>query len=113
MYSPSRSLVKDMSQEYDLLAEKMKNNLPIQAYPSRELVLKFRAQFPKLNIKSELMIVETTNMGNVCGIWVKVKHEDSTIFFNCSLTNLLIEYSEPLRKDIQVYQFERMQRSDS
>ena len=109
MYTQSRRLIKDMSPEYDVLAEKMKNDLPIPVYPGRDLVLKLRSHYPKLNINSELTIVEAVNMGNVCGILVKVKFVDSHEIFNCELTHLKIEYSEPLRREIEEYQTKRTQ----
>src|SRR5215211_7114143 len=92
--------------EYEALTQKMKQSLPMKAFPSRELVSNMRKQFPKLTLKSEFLIKDVMNSGDISGIVCIIDCKDAE-GLACALTHIEIAPSEPLRMEIENYQKKR------
>ena len=99
--------------EYEVLVKKMKQNLPIKAFPTRELVSKIRDKNPGLTLKSEFLIKDALNTGDITGILCIIDCKDTTGELACALTHLEIARSEPLRIEIEKFQDKRARRVDS
>lgn len=97
--------------EYEVLVQKMKLFLPIKAFPTRELVSKIITQQPRLTLKSEFLIEDVINTGDISGILCIIESKDVDGLV-CSLTHIDIEPSEPMKTDIKVYQEKRARRVD-
>jgi len=97
--------------EYEELTQKIKRNLPIKAFPSRELVSKIRDKHPKLTLKSEFLIKGVMNTGDITGILCIIDCKDVR-GLACALTHIDIAQSEPLRAEIEKYQEKRAKRVD-
>jgi hypothetical protein len=96
--------------EYEVLIQKMKQNLPIKAFPTRELVIALKNNNPKVKIKSQYEIKEVINSGDISGILCNIDSGDKEEVLLCALTHLLIAPSEPLKIEIEKYQIKRMKR---
>ena len=98
--------------EYEELIRKMKPNLPIKAYPMRELVSALRTKHLQLTLKSEFLIKDVMNSGDVGGIVCIIECDDikQDEGLACSLTHVQIIKSEPLRNEIEKYQLKRAKR---
>lgn len=97
--------------EYEVLTQKMKQNLPIKAFPTRELVSKLRKENPGLTLKSEFLITSVFNSGDISGILCTIDCKDVG-GLACALTHLEIAHSEPLRIEIEKFQDKRARRVD-
>ena len=73
---------------YAELTEKMENELPIKAFPIREIVQIFRNKGYDIILKSALTIIKVYNTGDETGILCVVQN-DSNNNISCSLTHLL------------------------
>ncbi len=97
--------------EYEVLVQKIKLCLPIKATPTRELVSKIRGQQPRVTLKSEFLIKEVINTGDISGILCVIESKDVD-GLACALTHIDIAPSEPLKKEIEKYQDKRARRVD-
>ncbi len=97
--------------EYEELTRKIKQNLPIKAFPTRELVTKIRDKNPGLTLKSEFLIKDVMNTGDISGILCIIDCKDAR-GLACALTHIELDHSEPLRIEIEKYQEKRAKRID-
>ena len=97
--------------EYEELIRKIKRNLPIKAFPTRELVSKIKDKHNKLSLKSEFLIKDVMNTGDISGILCIIDCKDAQ-GLACALTHIDIAHSEPLRVEIEKYQKKRAKRVD-
>lgn len=97
--------------EYEVLVQKIKLNLPIKAYPTRELVSKIRSQQPRVTLKSEFLIKDVINTGDISGILCIIECKDVD-GLACALTHIEIAASEQLKIEIENYQKRRALRVD-
>lgn len=97
--------------EYEVLVQKIKRCLPIKAFPTKELVSKIRKQQPRLTLKSEFLIKDVINTGDISGILCIIESKDVDALA-CALTHIDIAPSEPLETEIKKYQDKRARRVD-
>jgi len=97
--------------QYEDLTNKIKQNLPIKAIPTRELVAQIRDKLPKLTLKSEFIIKDVMNTGDISGILCIIDCKDAE-GLACALTHVIILQSEPLKQEIEKYQKKRAKRID-
>ena len=96
----------DIKEQYEDLTQKLKTSLPLKAYPIRELVQIFRDKDNPITLKTELIIIDVFNSGDISGIVCVIKDMDTV----CSLTHLTFSRTCPLYKDILDYQIKREKR---
>jgi len=99
----------DYKNLYSDLTKKLENEIPITAYPIRELVQIFRKKGNPITLKSKLTITSVINSGDISGIMCAVMENDDNVIA-CSLTHLIFEPQFPLYKDIIDYQRKRYKR---
>jgi hypothetical protein len=101
-------MIDDYQETMELLA-KMRNHLPIPAYPSKQLVLSLREQKLKIKTSQRLEIVDVHYLGDEGGITCVMKFparaEENLVV---SLTHLRIMPTHPLAKEIRRYQLHRI-----
>jgi len=99
----------DDYQEAVELMNKMKNSLPIPAYPSREFVSLLKQKDIKLKTNQRLEIIDVHYLGDEGGISCTLefpfKTEENYVI---SLTHLRPRLNHPLAKDIRRYQIHRV-----
>ena len=94
---------------YSDLTTKLENEIPVTAYPIRELVQIFRNKGKPITLKSKLTITSVFNSGDISGIMCTVmENEDNVIA--CSLIHLIFDSKFHLYKDIIDYQQKRSKR---
>ena len=99
----------DDYQETMELMNKMKNCLPIPAYPSKEFVLLLKQQNIKLKTKQRLEIIDVHYLGDEGGISCVLKFPFKTEEnYVISLTHLRPMFNHSLGKDIRKYQIHRI-----
>lgn len=99
----------DYKNLYAGLTEKLEKEIPITAYPIRELVQIFRDKRNPITLKSKLTITNVFNSGDISGIICSIKENDDNVIA-CSLTHLIFEPTFHLYKDIIDYQQKRFKR---
>lgn len=99
----------DYKNLYSDLTKKLEAEIPITAYPIRELVQIFRNKGNPITLKSKLTITSVFNSGDISGIMCVVKENDGNVIA-CSLTHLIFEPKFHLYKDIIAYQQKRFKR---
>lgn len=99
----------DDEQKYDLLTERLKEVLPIKAYPSIEIVTDFRDKYPGLTLKTEFEVVDIYNSKEITGI-ICVIETKAIKGFACALTLLNIPPNQPYYKEIIDYQRKRIKK---
>ena len=99
----------DYKQLYAELTSKMEKELPITAYPIRELIQILRKKNNPITLKSKLIITSVFNSGDISGIICTVKEGKDNILA-CSLTHLIFDKNFKLYKDILQYQEKRYKR---
>jgi len=99
----------DYKNLYSVLTEKLEKEIPITAYPIRELVQIFRDKGNPITLKSKLTITSVFNSGDISGIMCTVMENNDNVIA-CSLTHLLFERKFHLYKDILDYQQKRFKR---
>ena len=97
-----------MFEEYEILVEKLKEILPFEAQPTRELVQLLR-ETREITLKSTLTIISVFNTddmgGIICAVASKEQEKDAVV---CSLTHLVISSANPLFQEITQYQKKRI-----
>ncbi len=99
----------DNSKQYSDLTAKITENLPLKAFPIRELVQIFRNNGHPITLKTELTITSVYNSGDISGIMCIVELVDGYIMA-CALTHLIFLRSEKLYPEITDYQRKREKR---
>jgi hypothetical protein len=94
---------------YSDLTKKLENEIPITAYPIRELVQIFREKGKPITLKSKLTITSVINSGDISGIMCTVMENDGNVIA-CSLTHLIFDSKFQLYNDIIDYQRKRYKR---
>jgi hypothetical protein len=90
------------------LVERMKEELPIFAYPTKSLRISLNNNNDvKLKPKSLLKIKDVLYMGNEGGIGCAIAFNSTRELLIVSLTHLHIDERQPLAKEIKAYQFKR------
>ena len=99
----------DYKNLYSDLTKQLENEIPITAYPIRELVQIFRDKGNPITLKSKLTITSVINSGDISGIMCTVMENDDNVIA-CSLTHLLFDSKFRLYKNIIEYQRKRYKR---
>jgi Ser-tRNA(Ala) deacylase AlaX len=99
----------DIKEQYKELTEKINENLPIKAFPIRELVQIFRKNGHPITLKTELTITSVHNSGDISGIMCTVEIADG-YKMACALTHLIFSKTEKLYAVITDYQRKREKR---
>ena len=99
----------DISKQYKDLTAKINENLPLKAYPVRELVQIFRKNGHPITLKTELTITSVHNSGDISGIMCTIELVDG-YKMACSLTHLIFSRTETLYTEITDYQRKRKKR---
>ena len=99
----------DISEHYKDLTAKINENLPLKAYPIRELVQIFRKNEHPITLKTELAIVSVYNSGDISGIMCTVELVDG-YRMACALTHLIFSSTVTIYPEIADYQKKREQR---
>ena len=76
----------DISEQYGDLTEKIKKNLPLTAFPVRELVQIFRDKETPITLKTELIISNVHNSGDISGIMCTVQNNNENAHNLCTDT---------------------------
>ncbi|MCT4614218.1 MAG: hypothetical protein N4A49_05000 [Marinifilaceae bacterium] len=99
----------DISEQYDYLTAKIDDNLPLIAFPTRELVQIFRKNGHPITLKTELTITSVQNSGDISGIMCAVELIDG-YKMACALTHLIFSKTNNLYSEITNYQIKREKR---
>ena len=99
----------DISEQYKDLTTKITENLPLRAFPIRELVQIFRKNGHPITLKTELTITSVHNSGDVSGIMCTVELIDG-YKMACALTHLSFSKTIKLYTEIADYQKKREKR---
>ena len=99
----------DYKELYAELTAKLEKEIPITAYPIRELVQIFRSKGKPITLKSKLTITNVLNSGDISGIMCTVMENGVNVIV-CGLTHLIFEPKFHLYKDIIDYQQKRLKR---
>ena len=99
----------DISEQYRDLTAKINDNLPLKAYPIRELVQIFRKNGHPITLKTELTITSVHNSGDISGIMCIVELVDS-YKMACALTHLIFSRTVTIYPEIIDYQRKRERR---
>jgi hypothetical protein len=99
----------DDEQETMGLVKKMKDCLPIFAYPSKEFVSLLKKRNIKLKVDQLLEIIDTDYFGDEGGVVCSLKFPFATEEnFVVSLTHLRLVPNHPLATDVRKYQVRRV-----
>ena len=101
----------DYKELYADLTEKLQNELPLMAFPIRELVQILRDKKTQVTLHTELTITDVFNSGDISGILCTIEAEGLK-GMACSLTHLTFKSDCPLYKEIIDYQIKRAKRID-
>jgi len=99
----------NISEQYKDLTAKLNENLPIKAFPIRELVQIFRKNGHPITLKTELTITSVHNSGDISGIMCTVELADG-YKMACALTHLIFSKTVKLYSEIADYQKKREKR---
>ncbi|MDA3798511.1 MAG: hypothetical protein PF692_05460 [Kiritimatiellae bacterium] len=99
----------DISEQYKDLTTKIHENLPLRAFPIRELVQIFRKNEHPITLKTELSVTSVHNSGDVSGILCTVELVDG-YKMACALTHLIFSKTDKLYSEIADYQKKREKR---
>ena len=99
----------DIKEQYEELTKRLKEVVPFPALPIRELVQELRKNGHSITLKTELIVKDVFNSGDISGIICTIKQKDDEAIA-CGLTHLIISSKHPLFKDIIDYQKKRSKR---
>ncbi len=99
----------DISEQYKDLTNKINENLPIRAFPIRELLQIFRKNGHPITLKTELTITSVYKSGDISGIMCIVELADG-YKMACALTHLIFSKTNKLYTEIADYQKKRNKR---
>lgn len=100
----------DISKQYEGLTAKIKERLPMKAFPVRELTQIFRKDGYPITLKTELTITDVNNSGDISGIMCVIEMEDKKHVLVCALSHLVFPRTEALYAEIAEYQIKRAKR---
>ena len=104
-----KPVIIDTSEQYAELTARIKSNLPLKAFPIRELVQIFRKNGHAVTLKTALTVTSVMNSGDISGIMCRVETADG-YKMACALTHLVFLRSEVLYNEISDYQRKRAKR---
>ena len=99
----------DIKEQYEELTKKLKEVLPFSAFPIRELVRELRKKGHSITLKTELVVKDVYNSGDISGIICMLEQKDDEAIA-CGLTHLTVSSRHPLFKEIIHYQKKRNKR---
>jgi hypothetical protein len=99
----------DIKEQYEQLTKKLKEVLPFSAFPIRELVQELRKNGHSITLKTELIVKDVYNSGDISGIICTIEQENNEVIA-CGLTHLTISSRHPLFKGVVDYQKKRSKR---
>lgn len=99
----------DIKEQYEELTRRLKEVLPFPAFPIRELVQELRKKGHSITLKSELIVKDVFNSGDISGIICTIEQTGDEALA-CGLTHLIISPKHPLYKEIIDYQKKRSKR---
>ena len=99
----------EIKEQYEELTKKLKEVLPFSAFPIRELVQELRRKGHSITLKTELIVKDVYNSGDISGIICTIEQKDDEVVA-CGLTHLIISSNHPLFKGIFDYQKKRNKR---
>ncbi len=95
--------------QYEDLTNKLKKELPFSAFPIRELIHALQKKGHSITLKTELMVRDVYNSGDVSGIICTIEQKENKALA-CALTHLNISSEHPLFSEITDYQKKRNKR---
>ena len=101
----------DYKELYADLTEKIQNQLPLKAFPIRELVQILRDKNTPVTLHTEMTITSVFNSGDISGIMCAIEAKEVE-GLACSLSHLNFKNECPLYKEITNYQIKRAKRVD-
>ncbi len=99
----------NIKEQYEELTKRLKGVVPFPAFPIRELVRELRTKGFSITLKTELIVTDVFNSGDVSGILCMIKQKDDEAIA-CSLTHLIVSSKHPLFVEIINYQKKRAKR---
>lgn len=99
----------NIKEQYEELTKRLKEVLPFPAFPIRELVQELRKKGHSISLKTELIVKDVYNSGDVSGIVCTIEQTGDEAIA-CGLTHLIISSRHPLFKEIIDYQKKRSKR---
>ncbi|MBW6537727.1 MAG: hypothetical protein K0B11_22145 [Mariniphaga sp.] len=99
----------DIKEQYESLTVELKKTIPFKAFPIRELVQELRNKGHEITLKTELIVKDVYNSGDITGIVCMIK-ETGNEALACGLTHLEVPRNHPLSKEIISYQKKRNKR---
>lgn len=102
-------MTMDIKEQYEELTIRLKEIVPFTAFPIRELVQELRKKGHSIALKTELVVKDVYNSGDISGIlcMIEQRGDDALV---CGLTHLIISSNHPLYKEIIDYQKKRYRR---
>lgn len=99
----------DIKEQYEELTKKLKEVVPFTAFPIRELVQELRNKGQSITLKTELIVKDVYNSGDISGI-ICITEQRGDDALVCGLTHLIISKKHPLFREILDYQKKRNKR---
>jgi hypothetical protein len=99
----------DIKEQYEGLTRQLKEVVPFKAYPTRELVQELIKKKQKITLKTELIIKDVYNSGDITGIVCLTEQQGDEVLA-CALTHIIVSNRHPLYKEIIDYQKKRNKR---
>ena len=99
----------DIKEQYEELTKKLKEVVPFPAFPIRELVQELRKKGNSITLRTELIVQDVYNSGDISGIICMIEQKGDEALA-CGLTHLLISSKHPLFKEIDNYKKKRSKR---
>ncbi len=99
----------DIKEQYEGLTRKLKEVVPFKAFPVRELVQELRKKGHTITLKTELIVNDVYNSGDITGI-VCLTEQKGEEALACALTHIIVSQRHPLYKEIIDYQKKRNKR---
>lgn len=99
----------DIKEQYEELTKKLKEVVPFSAFPIRDLVQELRRKGHSITLKTELIVKDVYNSGDISGIICMIEQRSDKAIA-CALTHLTISSRHPLFKEVVNYQKKRDKR---
>ena len=99
----------DIKEQYERLTVELKKTIPFKDYHIRELVQELRNKGLGITLKTELIVKDVYNSGDITGIVCMIEEKDNEALA-CGLTHLEVPRSHRLSKEIIAYQKKRNKR---
>ena len=99
----------NIKEQYESLTADLEKTIPFRAFPCRELVQELRNKGHKITLKTELIVKNLYNSGDITGIVCMIEEKGDEALA-CALTHLEIPRSHPLSREIIAYQKKRNKR---